>query len=246
MKNTEREGVSAAQSIVYKDLGWFFTEQMVNDYGIDAIIEVAGQKYPTGKVIAVQIKSGASYFINTTKEGVTFRFDERHKRYWLRYSDPVIVLLYHPDTQECIWEVVDKYTVKKVSDKGYKIVIPKDKQFGLPTKEKLLVLAYSNKIADLAEDIEDLDVDTDTVFSILDDKQKNIFLKTRIVVDKKNASSDKIPFEFNKDELSDFVSVFKWFDKKNDLFMGKQFINLICQLESFIDSNEDKPFIILT
>ena len=81
MKNTEREGVSAAQSIVYKDLGWFFTEQMVNDYGIDAIIEVAGQKYPTGKVIAVQIKSGASYFINTTKEGVTFRFDERHKRY---------------------------------------------------------------------------------------------------------------------------------------------------------------------
>lgn len=40
MTNIEREGVSAVQNIVYRELKWFFREQTVDDYGIDAQIEV--------------------------------------------------------------------------------------------------------------------------------------------------------------------------------------------------------------
>lgn len=83
MTNIEREGVSAVQNIVYRELKWFFREQTVDDYGIDAQIEVTSQEYPTGKMIAIQIKSGESYFISTTEEGIIFRFDEKHKKYWL-------------------------------------------------------------------------------------------------------------------------------------------------------------------
>lgn len=100
MINTEREGVSAVQSIVYRELKWFFREQTVDDYGIDAQIEVTNREHPTGKMIAVQIKSGASYFVSTTEDGSIFRFDEKHKKYWLGHALPVIVLLYHPVSQK--------------------------------------------------------------------------------------------------------------------------------------------------
>lgn len=243
MINTEREGVSAVQSIVYKDLGWSFREQTVDDFGIDAEIEVADQNRLTGKVIAAQIKSGNSYFISATEEGVIFRFDEKHKKYWLKHVLPVIVLLYHPHSKECIWEVINEFTVKKVSDKRYKIVIPKENQFGAPTKAKLLIMAYSRNIEDLAEDIDYLGVDKGSVFDMLDEKQKKVFSDSRTLFNKKNAASDSEPFEYNREELSNFVAT-TWTDIKNDIFVGEQFKELILHIEDFIHSTR-KTLIIL-
>lgn len=245
MINTEREGVSAVQSIVYRELKWVFREQTVDDFGIDAEIEVANQRYPTGKMIAVQIKSGSSYFISTTEEGVIYRFDEKHKNYWLKHTLPVIILLYHPVSLECIWEVIANYTIKQVSDKGYKIVIPKENQFGVSTKTKLLILAYSSKIKDLAEDIDDLNVNREAVFAMLDDKQKKMFLEARIIIDKKNASSDREPFEYNREELSDFVGIVRRWDIKDDIFESEQFKKSVCHIEEFICGTRINTLIIL-
>lgn len=36
----------------------------IEDYGIDAYIEIQDKNYAKGKMIAVQIKSGESYFLN--------------------------------------------------------------------------------------------------------------------------------------------------------------------------------------
>lgn len=245
MTNTAREGVSVAQSIVYRELRWFFREQTVDDYGIDAQIEVTNHEYPTGKMIAVQIKSGESYFISTTEDGIIFRFDEKHKKYWLGYVLPVIILLYHPISQECIWEVIDKFTVKQVSDTRYQIVIPKENRFGVGTKAKLLILAYSQNMKELAEEIDDLDVDKESLFVMLDDKQKEIFLKARNIADKKNASSDRIPFKDNRQELADFVSEIKWPDIENDIIIGEQFEKLVCRIEDFICEQQTNTLIIL-
>ena len=194
MKNTEIEGVNAVQNIVFNDLGWIVREQTTVDYGIDAEIEVADQTRPTGKVIAAQIKSGNSYFQNSTKENIIFYFDETHKKYWLKHVLPVIVLLYHPISKECIWEVVNESTVER-TNKRYRIVIPKENQFGRPTKEKLLILAYYKNIEDLAEEIDDLDVDKELLFAMLDEQQKKVFRKTRETFNKKNAAADQLPFE---------------------------------------------------
>lgn len=245
MINTEREGVSAVQSIVYKELRWIFREQKVDDFGIDAEIEVADKKYPTGKMIAVQIKSGSSYFESESKENVTFRFEEQHRKYWLKHTLPVIVLLYNPVRQECIWEVVDEFTVKKVSDKRYKIVIPKGNKFGVSTKAKLLVLAYLHNIGDLAEEIDYLDVDRDSVFAILDEEQKQVFRLARKAFEERNAASDNLPFEYNLKEFSDFVSTATRFDTEDDLIIGEQFLEFVHQIEQFIHSTQTKPLIIL-
>lgn len=60
--NVERIGSIAVQDIVYNKLDWIFWELSTEDYGVDAEIEINIPEYPTGKLIALQIKSGKSIF----------------------------------------------------------------------------------------------------------------------------------------------------------------------------------------
>jgi hypothetical protein len=59
---TERVGVNAVEAITNNVFGWFFREQPIGDYGVDAHIEEMVNGRPTGKLIALQIKTGKSYF----------------------------------------------------------------------------------------------------------------------------------------------------------------------------------------
>ena len=43
--------------------GYIFREQPISDYGIDAQIELIDEETVTGKLVALQIKSGASWFV---------------------------------------------------------------------------------------------------------------------------------------------------------------------------------------
>lgn len=121
-KSTERLGVSKCEGI-FTELGFMFREQHVGDYGIDAIIEPIGKEYLSGKLIAVQIKSGDSYFNVTNGNTVVFRGDIKHYNYWINHSLPVIIVLYSPSKDKCIWEVINKQTAIKCK-KGWKVNIP--------------------------------------------------------------------------------------------------------------------------
>jgi hypothetical protein len=68
-KQLERLGVSAVDD-AFTDMGWAFREQTVSDQGIDAQAEVDGlTAAPTGRLLAVQIKCGPSYFGPKTGTG---------------------------------------------------------------------------------------------------------------------------------------------------------------------------------
>ena len=58
---TERLGVSKLDHF-FSSQGWLFREQPVHDYGIDAQIEIVDGSGATGNLIAIQVKSGSSYF----------------------------------------------------------------------------------------------------------------------------------------------------------------------------------------
>jgi hypothetical protein len=117
---TERIGVSAV-SLMLEEMGFVFREQVIEDYGIDAIIEERKPGYLSGKLISVQIKSGESYF--SGKDKATFYIDEKHYNYWLNYSIPVILVLYNPISKLCIYEKVEKDKLIK-TDNAWKIEIP--------------------------------------------------------------------------------------------------------------------------
>lgn len=135
MNTTERIGVSRVQAIVYEQLHWIFREQSIDDCGIDAHIEVKDEDYATGKLIAVQIKSGESYFKNEINNEITYYIDERHFNYWKSNVLPVIIVLYNPETYECIWEYFGKVKENR------KLFINKAHVFNEKSKDELAQIA---------------------------------------------------------------------------------------------------------
>ncbi len=121
----DREGVTGAALAVISELNWIFREQSVEDYGIDAHIEVvAHDESVTGRMIGAQVKSGMSWFSKRVNEGWVFREkDRRHLNYWLENSLPVLVILYHPKRKCSYWQHVDETTVR-LTPKGFKIIVP--------------------------------------------------------------------------------------------------------------------------
>jgi len=82
----DRVGVSAVEGVVLKEFGWLFREQAVSDYGIDALIEeVDSDNKPTGKPVALQIKSGPSFFKRKGSDYI-FYGEPRHLNYWSNHS----------------------------------------------------------------------------------------------------------------------------------------------------------------
>lgn len=110
----------------FSDSGWLFREQSSNDFGIDAQVEIVEKDVSTGKLIAMQIKSGKSYFCEYSETSFVFRSDDRHINYWLNHSLPVIVVLYNPENKILYWENVAENTIKKTKS-SWKIEIPKTK-----------------------------------------------------------------------------------------------------------------------
>jgi len=131
----DRNGVSTVQ-LRFSKLRWLFREQAVSDYGIDAQVEVVEDERATGQLIALQIKSGKSWFDERVEGGVVFRGDIDHLNYWQIHSLPVIVVLYDPDTENCHWQVVNDDTVTRTK-KAWKLTVPCTQKIDEFSKEAL-------------------------------------------------------------------------------------------------------------
>lgn len=129
---TERLGV-AALDYFFSEKGWLFREQTTHDYGIDAHIEIVENQRPTGKLIALQIKAGQSFFEEEVGGDFVFRTDDKHIAYWVGHSMPVVLVLYNPDTTQAYWQRVSQETIA-TTGKGWKILVPRNSLFEEPDK----------------------------------------------------------------------------------------------------------------
>lgn len=121
---TGRMGVSAA-SLVFEAWGWLFREQPIEDYGIDAHVEpVDGPERPARQLLALQIKTGASFFAEETQDGWWFRDTRRHWHYWLGHVLPVVIILYNPQTGTLFWQHAEAGLVQLPGEEG-KLLIPR-------------------------------------------------------------------------------------------------------------------------
>ena len=136
-----RLGVHAIGTKISKEFGWLFREQ-AEDFGIDAHIEVVANGEPTGKIIAVQIKSGESYFVNEEAPELVFRGDPKHLKYWLEHDLPVLVILYHPKIDTAYWQVVTEENITR-TPKGWKMFIPQHQKIEATQTARLEEMAIS-------------------------------------------------------------------------------------------------------
>ena len=96
-------GVYKVADIITSQLEWIFRPQPFADVGIDAIIEEVVNGEPTGKLIALQIKSGKSFFNNQDVDNFYFRIEDKHYNYWTEFCLPVILIFYNPETELTYW-----------------------------------------------------------------------------------------------------------------------------------------------
>jgi hypothetical protein len=94
-------GVTRTQLYVEEQLEWLFRRQPTEDYGIDAHVEIVDGENVRGRLLALQIKSGASWFREPTDGGWWYRPDEDHVTYWSHHSLPIAVVLYNPVSKAC-------------------------------------------------------------------------------------------------------------------------------------------------
>ncbi|MEU9382489.1 DUF4365 domain-containing protein [Streptomyces sp. NPDC048279] len=140
----DRAGVSAVSLLAATELGWLFREQETSDVGVDAHLEVVtGASIaarttgtPTGRLLAVQIKSGESQFTAVAEGGWWYPCDAAHVAYWRNHSLPVTLLLFDPRTKRVHWQHVTADTLVSTG-KHYKVLVPVDQQINQANAEAL-------------------------------------------------------------------------------------------------------------
>ncbi len=124
-EHTGRIGVTSLQ-LIAAQLGLIFREQPIADYGVDGHIEVMTGSIATGRLIAVQVKTGVSYLSDEIEDGYWLPVSTRHKELWLNHSLPVIVVVCDPRSRVCYYELVtDEVCIPR--GHSWKILLPKAK-----------------------------------------------------------------------------------------------------------------------
>jgi hypothetical protein len=100
-----QSGVDFVRGIVNQVHSIFQETPQQNDIGIDAQIELIENEYPIGKIIALQIKTGESYY----KKGWCIIPVDNHREYWLNYQLPVVGIVCLPDKKTAYWIDIKKY-----------------------------------------------------------------------------------------------------------------------------------------
>jgi Domain of unknown function (DUF4365) len=120
---TDRNGIHAVGGIFTK-MNWAFREQPTSDFGIDAQAEkLNADGRAGGKLIALQIKTGASYF-RSRGDGFVFYGEDRHREYWINHSLPVFLILHNPESGLTLWQRIERHLIDEGEDGRWAIGIP--------------------------------------------------------------------------------------------------------------------------
>jgi len=133
--STERTGVNLVEKL-FLSFDWIPRIVLQTDVGIDMEVEICENGKPLGKLLAIQIKTGESYFREQDTDSIIYRPSETHLDYWLNHSLPVIIILHHPGTGQTIWESINRENIQSTR-KAHKIHIPKFRSLDSNSKEAL-------------------------------------------------------------------------------------------------------------
>lgn len=141
---TETNGIVSVKSF-FTSNNWLFREQPFADFGIDAHIEYVENGNPTGRLIALQVKSGDSYGdFNESKQEFTFYINAVHRNYWIDNSLPVVFLFHKPSENKTYYQFITDANLI-LTDKNYKLTIPKSQFLGDNNLEKFIKLSFGSR-----------------------------------------------------------------------------------------------------
>jgi hypothetical protein len=99
----ERMGIAAVQSYA-ASRRQIWRETGTGDVGVDGNLEyVTADGFATGRIVALQVKSGRSYFAHPSGRGWKFYAEAKHRNYWESFPLPVLLVLHDPDSGASYW-----------------------------------------------------------------------------------------------------------------------------------------------
>lgn len=110
---------------------------MENDFGIDAYIDIITETgQVTEKSIAIQVKTGSSFFEEVNEIGFVFRGDVKHLNYYMNLQIPILIVIVDEVDKTAYWEV---FKSEKVIQAGgsWKMTIPLKNTISIEQKETL-------------------------------------------------------------------------------------------------------------
>ena len=120
--NTAQTGVNAVEGI-FLGMKWLFRRQTESDFGVDAEVEVVTEGNPTGQLLGLQIKSGASYFRKQDNHYV-YTGKQRHLDYWDRHTLPILLVLHNTVDGMTLWQRIERHLVTEHENGTWSISIP--------------------------------------------------------------------------------------------------------------------------
>jgi hypothetical protein len=134
-------GLNAVSTIVNDHFGWIFRRNHnEHDFGIDGHIDLVDENGGvTGQSIAVQIKSGKSYFAVQTPSSYVYYGEKKHLNFYANSPCPVLLIIHNQETNLCFWEHFELAKTECTQD-DWKTTIPKANVFNTGAKQSLLTL----------------------------------------------------------------------------------------------------------
>lgn len=136
---TAKEGINFVRSVIESGGSLFIKIEQESDLGIDALLEFIKDERPLNKQLAIQIKSGASYYTPEAKE-CAFPIGS-HRNYWSQHPLPVFGLVYVPALRNAYWVNLKRYLKANPTATVVRFPATEANQFNTATFTKLFLPA---------------------------------------------------------------------------------------------------------
>lgn len=136
---TAKNGINFVRVAVEAGGCLFMKIEQENDLGVDALIEFIENERPLNKQIAVQIKSGASYY-NLESGECAFPIGD-HREYWAKHPLPVFGLVYVPSLQRAHWINIKGYLKSNPAAQSVRFIATEANRFDDTTFNALFMRA---------------------------------------------------------------------------------------------------------
>lgn len=145
---TAKRGVNFVRTVIEGGGSLFLKVDLESDLGVDAFVDLVLEGKPLNKQIAVQIKSGSSYYDAKKRECILPVGD--HREYWARHSLPVYGIIYVPKLRRAHWVNIKSYLKAYPDQKQIRFRPSETNRLDARSFTRLFVPAVANKTPTLA------------------------------------------------------------------------------------------------
>lgn len=124
---------------------------------------------PTGKFLAVQIKTGIGNFHLSDKK-LTHYVSHIHYHYWLKLEIPIILVAHLPETEKTYWQHISERNFRKTK-KRWKIEIPKNQELNEKAKNKLSQILYKSTKKNFVFELYNGKIEKDTLYDFAENTE---------------------------------------------------------------------------